>query len=42
MHKWSKGENLSPMFFALYVNDIEESLIGNDCKYLLFDDDFLD
>ncbi len=37
-----QGENLSPLLFALYVNDIEDSLIGNICNYLLFDDDFLD
>ena len=37
-----QGENLSPMLFALYVNDIEDSLLGNHCNYLLFDDEFLD
>ena len=37
-----QGENLSPLLFALYVNDIEDSLIENHCHYLLFDDDFLD
>ena len=37
-----QGENLSPLLFALYVNDIEDSLIENNCNYLLFDDDFLD
>uniref|UniRef100_A0A0N7ZBB2 Reverse transcriptase domain-containing protein n=1 Tax=Scylla olivacea TaxID=85551 RepID=A0A0N7ZBB2_SCYOL len=37
-----QGENLSPLLFALYVNDIEKSLIENRCNYLLFDDNYLD
>ncbi len=37
-----QGENLSPLLFALYVNDIEDSLIENSCNYLLFNEDVLD
>lgn len=37
-----QGENLSPLLFALYVNDIEDSLLENNCNYLLFDEEFLD
>ncbi len=37
-----QGENLSPLLFALNVDDIGDSLIANNCKYLLFHDDFLD
>ena len=36
-----QGENLSPLLFAYYVNDIEESLINKDCKYINFSDDLV-
>ena len=37
-----QGENLSPLLFALYVNDLEEYLLNNNCACLKFDDDWLD
>ena len=37
-----QDENLSLLLFALYVNDIKDSLIENNYNHLLFDDDFLD
>lgn len=36
-----QGENLSPMLFAYYVNDIEEALLDQNCKYINFNDDFI-
>ena len=36
-----QGENLSPLLFAYYVNDIEEELINKRCKFLDFSDDFV-
>ncbi len=36
-----QGENLSPLLFAFYVNDIESHLLGNNCDYVNFDDDFV-
>ena len=36
-----QGENLSPLLFALYVNDLENYLLEHDCNYLNFDDDYL-
>ncbi len=37
-----QGENLSPLLFALYVNDVEEYLLENNCKYINIDDNVLD
>ena len=34
-----QGENLSPLLFALYVNDIEEYMLKNNCVYLNIDND---
>jgi hypothetical protein len=34
-----QGENLSPLLFALYLNDIEEYMLQNNCTYLHIDDD---
>ena len=36
-----QGENLSPLLFAYYINDIEEELINKNCKYLDFSDDLV-
>ncbi len=36
-----QGENLSPMLFAFYVNDLQEKLIEQNCNYLDFDNDLL-
>ncbi len=36
-----QGENLSPLLFAFYVNDIESKLIAYNCSYINFGDDFL-
>lgn len=36
-----KGENLSPMLFAYYVNDIQTALLSQNCKFVDFDDDFV-
>ena len=33
-----QGENLSPMLFSIFVNDLEEYLIENDCEQLSFND----
>ena len=37
-----QGENLSPLLFALYVNDLEDHLLGKNCAHLKFDDEWLD
>ncbi len=37
----SYGENLSPLLFAFYVNDLQEKLIEFNCNYLDFDNQFL-
>ncbi len=37
-----QGENLSPLLFSLYVNDIEEYLLENNCNYNKFDDKWMD
>lgn len=29
-----QGENLSPLLFVLYINDIQDSLVENNCNYL--------
>ncbi len=36
-----QGENLSPLLFAFYVNDLQEKLIEQNCNYLDFDNDLL-
>ena len=36
-----QGENLSPLLFAFYVNDIESKLIEYNCRYVNFGDDLL-
>ena len=42
-HKGVKhGENLSPLLFALYVNDLEEHLLNENCTHLRFNDQWLD
>ena len=33
-----QGENLSPLLFAFYVNDLENYLLEHNCNYLNFDD----
>ena len=33
-----QGENLSPMLFYIFVNDLEKYLIENDCEQLSFND----
>ena len=33
-----QGENLSPLLFALYVNDLEDHLLGENCAHLKFDE----
>ena len=37
-----QGENLSPLLFSLFVNDIETEFISNGCKYIELDDEQLD
>ncbi len=36
-----QGENLSPILFAYYINDIEEELLNKNCNYLGFGEDFV-
>ena len=36
-----QGENLSPLLFSLFVNDIEEEFISNGCRYIELDDEQL-
>lgn len=36
-----QGENLSPLLFAFFVNDIESELIKHNCSYLNFKEDLL-
>ncbi len=36
-----QGENLSPILFAYYINDIEEELLNKNCNYLDFGEDFV-
>ena len=33
--------NLSPLLFAIYVNDLQEKLIEHNCNYLNFNDDLV-
>ncbi len=35
-------ENLSPLFFAFYTNDLQDKLVECNCNYLDFDNDFVD
>ena len=37
-----QGENLSPLLFAFYVNDLQDYLIEQNCNYLKFNDEFVD
>ena len=37
-----QGENLSPLLFSLFVNDIEEEFIRNGCKFIELNDEQLD
>ncbi len=37
-----QGENVSPLLFALFVNDIEDHLLTNGCSYINFDNETLD
>ncbi len=37
-----QGENLSPLLFSLYINDVEKYLLGKDCDPLQFDDEDID
>ncbi len=34
-------ENLSPLLFSLYIDDLEDYLISQDCQYLDFNDEIL-
>ncbi len=36
-----QGENLSPLLFAFYVNDLQETLIEYNCNDLDFNDDLV-
>lgn len=33
-----QGENLSPLLFAFYVNDIEDNMLNSNCNYIDFND----
>ena len=33
-----QGENMSPLLFSLFVNDLEESLLQNGCNFLEYGD----
>ena len=35
------GENLSPLLFSLYVNNIEDFLLENNCKYVDINSDWI-
>ncbi len=37
-----QGENLSPLLFSLYVNDIEEHQLENNCNYVSIGDKWVD
>ena len=37
-----QGENLSPLLFSLFINDLEESLIEHGSEYLAFDMENID
>ena len=37
-----QGENLSPMLFSLFVNDIEDHLLDNDCDFIKVGDEWID
>ncbi len=37
-----QGENLSPLLFAFYVNDIEKQLLHNNCDYISFNNEVVD
>ena len=37
-----QGENLSPLLFSLFVNDIEEEFISSGCSYITLNDNQLD
>lgn len=37
-----QGENLSPLLFSLFINDIEQEFISKGCKYIEFNDELLD
>ena len=37
-----QGENLSPLLFSLFVNDIEEEFINSGCSYITLNDNQLD
>ena len=37
-----QGENLSPLLFSLFVNDIEEEFISKGCKYIELNDEQID
>ena len=36
-----QGENLFPLLFAFYVNDLEEHLLNGNCTHLKFNDQWL-
>ncbi len=38
----SDGENVSPLLFTLFVNDIEDHLLANGCSYVNIDKEALD